>query len=434
MSDNTTPAESPEAIKKEASEHAKTLFDLLGYSQDEPAPVVPEVVATPAPAPVVEATPEPKAKKKVTVKAAEPAPVQPTVEEVVQRTLAEANRPVVPTTPAVATVAVAAPLDDFSEEEREEFEIAKYAEAKDPKRAGLAQQVVDATKARREFIAKARSADADYEPDSDPEFRKLVAATEPKLSSAEKRRLFVQRETDAAEERAYTRVKAEMEAKHQGTQSQLREITERPKLAKKIEEVSADMFSDEEDPVFKAFVAKPETAAEDYPLEAEILSGIKRETEHAASEYLAVRSGLKAYNPTEHAEINNFVVTQADLFEKHGGKALVRDGKAFIHPAKWRPEHAATHWTFSEDDVLGAMRVDASRKAKARITVENQKIERAIAARTKRSTPVVQSSATVTTGSDADSTSVRTGSAPMVDGQKVKRVEDPMASLLGYGT
>ncbi len=433
MSDNTTPAESPEAIKKEDSEHAKTLFDLLGYSQDEPAPVVPEVVATPAPAAVVEATPEPKVKKKVTVKAAEPAPVQPTVEEVVQRTLAEAQRPVVQAQPAAATTEVA-PLDNFSEEEREEFEIAKYAESKDPKRAGLAQQVVEATKARREFIAKARAADADYEPDSDPEFRKLVSSTELKLSPTEKRRLFVQRETDAAEERAYTRVKAEMEAKHQGTQSQLREITERPKLAKKIEEVSADMFSDEEDPVFKAFVAKPEIAAEDYPLEAEILSGIKRETEHAASEYLAVRSGLKAYNPAEHAEINDFVVKQGDLFEKHGGKALTRDGKAFIHPAKWRPEHAATHWTFSEDDVLGAMRVEAARKAKVKISFENQKIERAIAARTKRSTPVVQSSATVTTGSDADSTSVRTGSAPMVDGQKVKWVEDPMAALLGYGT
>ena len=151
MSDQTTtPEVVQEPTKAESSAHAKALFDLLGYSQDE-APVAAVVEK---PAAVVEqpaAAPEPKVKKKVTVKQPEPAAPQPSVEEVVQRTLAAVQPQQQPQYTQQVASEPAAVLSDFTEEEREEFEIAQYAEARDPKRAGLAKQVVDFAKARREL-------------------------------------------------------------------------------------------------------------------------------------------------------------------------------------------------------------------------------------------------------------------------------------------
>lgn len=428
-----------ENTQKKSDPHTDALFDLLGYSKPEPvvekkpepAPEVkPEpVVEKPAPVePEKPAVVEAVTKKKVSVKKTEPAP---NVEEMVRKAVADITpKP----EEKLATVAETVSVEGLSEEDREEVELAQYAEKRDPTKVGLAKKVAEFQKARNEFIEKQRAEDPDYEPDSDPEFRKFIAKSEPKISPTEKRRLFVQREAEAAEQRAYERVKQEFEGKLKGTETQLREITERPKLAKKIEEVRSGFFKDVDDPVFKSFVEKPDVAAEEYPLETEILSGIQQETTNQAEEYLAVRSGLKAFdsaNPT-HARVNSFIVEQADLFEKHGGKALVRDGKPFIHPGKWRPEHAQTHWTFSEDDVLGALRVNAAREAKKKIASENQKIERAIAARTKKSVPMAPTGTKPVVTEEGSEVSPRSSSAPMQEGVKSKTVKDPTAALLGY--
>lgn len=438
--DNTAPATEPEVTPAPENQHpdgdpgifAEILYGLTGDGPAKKDPE-PEVKPDPEPEPAPEPKPEPAPKKKVTVtrKPEEPKPDVPSVEEIVRRTMEAQKKPAEPAPAAVPTPE----LDDLNEDEREELELAKFAEQKDPtKYAGLAAKLTDFYKKQSEFLAKAQQEDPDYDPASDPKFKKFLSQNEPKFSPSEKRRLWVQKETESAVTAAVSKVKQELGTELETTRAQLREIQEKPRLVEQVGKFKQQLFSGVEDEAFKAFVEKGEAAAEDFPIEAEVLAQTQQDTTLVVEEFLALRNRLKAFdaaNPA-HAKINGFIVSQGDAFEKLGGKHYIRDGKQFVHPAKWNPALAATHWTFSNEDVVAALRVEAQREAKKRIASEHARIEKVVQARAKKAAPAPVSAAPKVTPPQEE-VSPRVAPAPRKEGGALM-AQDPSVTILGIGT
>jgi uncharacterized protein (DUF1330 family) len=393
MSDTNTPvAETTPAVDKDI------FYKVLhGLAHDKPPEVTaPEAApaTTPAPAPAekVEEAPVVK-KKKATIREPEPAPapaptpapvdtgkqVQELVDQAIARRIPAQEAP--PPAPLPA---------DLTEEEAEEIELARFTEQTDPARAGLADQVLAFHVANKKFIEQALENDPDFDPNTDPAYKKFLAKSEPKFSASDKRKALIRREAEAAELRAAERIRRELAPEIEANRAQLREIQVRPDVVKRVNDLSSSLFADVEDEAFKAFATKGDAAAEDFPIEAEILGAEKQKTLRLAEEFLAIRNGLKPFSANEnqaHKEIGDFITAQGDAFLKHGGRHLIRDGKQFVHPSQWKASMANTHWTFSNDDVVNALQVEATRKAQNRIKAEHAKIEKAVAARAKRAAP-----------------------------------------------
>lgn len=390
MSETTTP---PVETTTAPAPDKNIFYNILhGLAHDQP----PEVVKTPEPVVAEAPKPEPVVKKKATIREPEPAPApidnSRQVQEMVDQALARRAAPPAP----VEEPAPAELPEGLSEEEIEEIELAHYAEQTDPAKKGLADQVQAFHVANKKFLDQALENDPDFDPNTDAEYKKFLAKSEPKFSTTDKRKALIKRETDAAELRAADRVRRELAPEIEANRQQLREIQMRPDVVKRVSELSTNIFSDVEDEAFKAFAEKGDASSEDFPIEAEILSAEKQRTVRLAEEFLAIRNGLKPFAANEnqsHKEISDFITTQGEAFLKHGGKHLVRGGKQFVPPSQWKASMAGTHWTFSNDDVVNALQVDAARKAQTRIKFEHAKIEKAVAARAKRSAPAPTSAA-----------------------------------------
>ena len=380
------PAE-PTPSPEETTKGNKLLQNLLGLVKPEEKDVKPAPEPTPAPA-----TPEPP--KKVAVKprpAPAPAPEpQPSTKEIVEtavKTAIEATKP----KPVEPPPAPAAPKDDdLSPEEREELALAEYAEKKDPSKKGLADQFRSFYKAQKDFLTKALAEDPDYDPEDDPKFKKWLAQNEPKLSSAERKKLIGDQIADRAAEEGYRKAKQELMPEVEQTKRKLREIEERPKVQQRLQtyvnEVATGMPAEMVE-FYEKNGRDIEKLKEAFPVEFDIVSGLVNSATKIGEEFLSVRRGIKDFDPVgnpDHKFLDGFVKEQGEIFLAQGGKALTRDGKQFIPPHQWKAGMEKTHWTFDDEDVLHMIKVQAQTLAKKRVSEEQQRIERALAAKQKR--------------------------------------------------
>jgi len=406
---------------------SKLLNNLLGLVAPEEKDVTPKV-EEPKP---VEPAPAPAKKVAVKPRPAAPAPVapapQPPVQEIVDTAVKSALAAQKPAPPAPVE-------EDLSPEELEELDLVTYAESKDPSKKGLADKFRKFYVEQKKFLEKALAEDPDYDPESDPKFKKFLEQNEPKLPSSERKKFVTDRISEKAAEEGYKRAKSELTPEIEKTQRKLREMEERPKVQQRLSDYVNEVASGMPPEIVEFYEKNDQDVAklqEAYPLEFEIISASVSKAMSQAQEFLNVRRGIVDFDPVAnpaHKEINEFVAQQGEVFAQRGGQARFRDGKEFIPPHKWRAGMEKTHWTFGDEDVLHMIKVNAQSTAKVKISAEQQRIEKAVAARTKRSSGAVTPPAPV---SDNQSPKVVAPPAPGPASSGQSTPVSSVANLLG---
>jgi hypothetical protein len=428
----TPPVAPPEPPKPPS----RILSNILGLLQPDEKDVRPPEPLKPAEkAPEVPPPPE-KKKVAVKVKLPPPPPSEPveSVEQIVRRTIA-AQRPA---EPSPAPPPPPPEPEDLTPEESEELALARYAEARDPARKGLGDRYVKFYAAHKTFLEKALAEDADYEPASDPKYKAFLGKNDPGLTAGEKRRLQIQQETDGAEARAYERAKKEFMPEVEQTKRRILEIQEKPKIDQRanayVEEL-ADGMPAEVVKFHRENGRDVNRTREAFPTEFDVIANSISGAVSLGREFLEIRAGVTDYDPKNdrHQFINKFVNDQGELFQKHGGAALVQNGKRFVPPSQWKTGMAATHWTFSNEDVLHVLKLEAQREAKSTILSKIQAIDREQTARQRRTG--APSGVKTPPPPPAAEPSTKTPATPMAGAANTNPPEARrvLSSLLGFG-
>lgn len=441
MPDETTPTQTPPPAEAPV-ENTKILSTLLKLTKpeaadvrppvEEPAKVEPVKVEEPA---KVEPTPEPK-KEKVKVKVT---PSKELIEAEVKRALA-AQTPA-PEPAKTPEPAKPEPIpEDLTPEERDEVELVRWAEGKDPARKGLSEKFVKFYRDQKEFLQKRLEEEGDdYDPAKDSRYKKFLDANEPKLTRSERTKLERERLSEEIETRAYERAKKEFAPELETTKAKIREMENRPKVEARVGTFFDEVTSGMPEEVYKFFNENGKDfkkTAEAFPLEYPIIEQVTEGALNISREFLEIRNGIRQFddkNPT-HGFINEFVNGQARAFQQKGGAQLSRNGKTFIPPAEWDASKAANHWTFEDDDVLEMIKVAAHREAKTRIAKEKTRIETAGYVRKPPAAAPISATPPVVQPSEEKSPSTPASPLPGVSKPATSTPSTVVSSLLNFGT
>lgn len=327
-------------------------------------PPPPAPTPQPAPAPTPTSVPEPS--KKVVVKKAEPKPV------VVPPAPTPAPAPQPPATPPPAPAPAPVNSDEeyikgLSEAQREELELARYAESKHPEMKGKANEVLAYFKKVDEFALK----HPDLTPESD-EFKQFVANNQPKFSN--RRALEVSRIKDQAVDEAAQKLRKETDDKLAEIRRKTYELETRPKVEKAVKEFEEALtsgqyavpegVSDIGNEVAKRIKEVGyDKALKEYPVEAPLI----KQSMAAAQEYLNIMNGLATvdFNNPTHSWLADFVEQQGNFFAQNAKPAQkVVDGRTFLPRAQFselartNPKEATRHWTFTDAQILEMIAVN----------------------------------------------------------------------------
>lgn len=405
----------------------------------KPAPAAPEAAA-----PKTAQEPAKEPEKKVQVKS------RPKVDlrEEVKKAVAEEVKLVVPAKesskePAKETPAapeqVAKPDDaDLTPEEKDELELATFAESRDPSKKGLTDKLRAFYKANKEYIekatAKASEEGEDYDPTRDPAYKKFLQANEPKLSALDRKQLFKEKIASEAREAALKEAEAKFSPKFSELERKTRELEHRPVIESRVNSFIDEVAVGMPEEVVKFYNENGqdvEKTRAEFPLEFEIITKHLNGATTLAKELLEVRNGLKAFEPEKndrHRFLRDFVNQQGDVFERAAREHHVRDGKTFVHPSKFRPELADKHWTFSNDDVLAMLKYEAQTGAKRVIRSEMERLKGQGFVRSK---PASAPNGAAPAAKKEPESSPRTPSAPLPGAGAASSVEtNPLLRVL----
>lgn len=441
-----SPPVAPAPAAQEPAEDSTLLNTILGLIKPEDKKVAPPEkpeakVAEPAKA-------EPAPQKTVKVRKKEPAPPQITEEKVVEtvrRVMDEsaqrATPPVREPEEKVERKKEEAPIpDDVTAEERDELELYRFIEAKDPSKKGLVQKGLKFIEENKKFLEKrVQEQGDDYDPATDPQYKRFLDANEPKLTNTEKRRYTIQRETDALKQEALEQARKELLPEIQSTKRKLLEMEETPKVASRVRTFAEEVTQVMPDEVVKFWRENNgdlNKLREQYPVEHDAIVASSAGALRVAEEFLRVRSGLSEFRPDnpQHAYLKDFIDDQSKVFSERGGAARMRDGKQFIHPYQFKPGMEQRYWTFDNEDVLAMLKYQASREAKVRIASEYQRLETASEARKRRASAQNGAAAAAPAAQDPVSPSIPASPAPGASQTAAPEERNILNSILGFGT
>lgn len=377
MSAETKPAASAEAPKTDPQSITRDplmeglLKDLGVLAEEKPATQpVPEIkpVAEPAPEPAKEPAAQPKtetppaeqpkfARRDRRREAAEVAA------EVVQQMQSKLTPPPLPPTRQQQPEPEVSQDDSWlSDDQREEVELARWAEASDPgKYKGKSAEVLSRFKEIHEYREKHKSDEDRTLDENDDEFVRFIRDRKPQWGSGELRRLQNQKLISEAKEAARKELQPELES----ARREAREAKLLPAIESKVSSVMSEISKE---------------ATGDDPLEKAIFEDHRRRAGEVAAEYLRVVNGVSQFNPTNqmHNWVASFIIRKADEFDKTGGASRVRDGKTFVPPHKYQEMINAGRsvdgvWTYGPDDVLPLLTKHAVTEAKNAVKIEEER-------------------------------------------------------------
>lgn len=261
----------------------------------------------------------------------------------------------------------------LTEEQQEELAEAEWAEKNlGDKHKGRRKQLLDFYRkldASHEKLLKEKP-DRTFG-DDDDEFQSVLK-TKPMVSSTEQRKIIRGR----AEEGAIVKVRSENEGRLAEIERATRKLELTPKVEQFVEQWTEGVDElllepgkgadgkETESPfktVLEAIQKDPETALEEFPLEAKV---IQKEADHGralAREMALFNQGVgkfDAKNPL-HNELAKWITREGQIFKERGGDARNRDGKKFVTREEYvqlaRQGKAGDVWTFSDEDTFGML-------------------------------------------------------------------------------
>lgn len=257
---------------------------------------------------------------------------------------------------------------DLMDDEREELELARFAENEKP---GAYQSALDFILKRREFV-KLRMADEGrgYRPSQDPEYREWLEENAPfkpaQRKQLERRKIQdeLRKEFEQANQKRDEALRREIEA--------LRKKPEIERKSSRFRQAAESSLSTAFKEVFPEVDEAGQVAEELRPIVAPVVEQYAGVVES----FLELNGGIAPFNPSDptHNFISRFIDEQARFFEANGGANLFRDGRRFVRPdliSQVPKEQQHLYWTFTESDIV-AVFAEKSRMEARRI-LENEK-------------------------------------------------------------
>ncbi len=192
------PAKEPEPEKEEPADEQKPEGHDAEATPPSDAAAEQSKAAEPAPADAAPAAEQPKRK----LKKVDPPKPAATIDDIKEIVSQLAQRPAA-TAPAAAAPASQKPTEpELQPQDREEFELAKFAEQADPEKyRGMSQRWLEFVQKRDAFAAAKIKEDGEFDPNSD-EFKQFVEQNRPGYQRGDRRKLEVAKIEDGAVQRA----------------------------------------------------------------------------------------------------------------------------------------------------------------------------------------------------------------------------------------
>ena len=331
--------------------------------QPEPEPDKPEESEPePEPEKAEEAKPE-RPKKKFNIK--EPELSKDDIKQTIQEEIARhRTKPTLPDQPEPQPEPeLEDDLEDFLPEQREEIELAQYAEKVSKKYKGMSDKLKKFYSDLDEYVDKNEDPDRTFD-EHDDEFIKWVQKNKPVIPKHEQRKL----ERQMIKDQALNEAKSEFESKQQDLEDKIRKVEDRPKADKEYTTYEELLNSE-----------KPE----DDSLAESIYDEEMKSAKRVGKEYLDLFYGLKTFDQQDplHTWIVDFVTQQSEAFQKHGGEHLFKTGddgikKAFVPPSEYGNVDGGKHWTFTSSDVVEILGNYFSTRAKDNVKHEEERLQK----------------------------------------------------------
>lgn len=307
-----------------------------------------------------------------------PAPPAPTPPEPPVQKIPEVERfrlppipQVEPTPPSSRLAPSTLDLSGLDDDERAEMDTAIFAEQRHPDRyKGHAQRVLEYIKQHKRMVGELE-ASGEEDISESARYKAFVKNNKPGITNAERRKLEQERVSYEAAQEAKAEVNRELE----DLRKQIAETKAAPVIERTITEFGR---------VIDTVLPK-----EDDPLLSQISGGVRTGVLTAAEEFIRLSNKQKAYdhNNPVHRWMADFIEEQGVMFQKTGDSGLKRGNQTFIGRATYNTmpaDQRAKHFTFTDDDVLRIMAVNAKMAAERAIAQQRKQLEDAGYTRTPK--------------------------------------------------
>lgn len=308
---------------------------------------------------------------------------EPVTKDDLQKVLSEVLDKKQAKKPDAPAAEAAAPDDesDLIDAERKSLELARLAaEAMPEKYKDMVQREKAWIKKNREFVAKLiEDNDGEFDPASQ-EYQDFVRKHRPQYKPGDREELFIKQ----AAKMAVT----ETEKKFQTALAERDRLINEMRFAPAIEKAAAianDAVASKmgDETALKLYKEDPVKFAEEYPLEAPIVSAWAQATKSAVATYLSLAKGIVEFDKTNpaHNDIINFIQKQGEVLDAMPESKRIRDGKLLVSRSKFNQmvrqgQDVSNFDTFTDGDVIGMVVNNASAIVADGITKERERVKK----------------------------------------------------------
>lgn len=335
-----------------------TLWEDLGVKEAEPEP---KAEAEPEPKAEPEPEPEPKAEKKeFSIK---PKMDEETFRKVVREELESRGKdPEKVTEQQVVAEAKEDPYEtQLIDEQKEELELYRYAEAKGHE--GMSNKLLGFYKGLDDYVESARKDDPDRTfDDDDGEFIEYVKKHKPEITAKDREAL---RRSKFREE-VVSDVKDEYKETIDGLRGELNQLRVRPEVLGTMKEAARafDEFS------------KLDELKESDPLAHKVFNDEKERYLNWSRTFLDRWHGVNTVVDEDFHVMIEAIDGEAKRFEEAGGEAMVRDGKRFLTPGRFADaKDKSGYWTWNQSEILERFGEVSIEKAQNKVAERVKELE-----------------------------------------------------------
>lgn len=257
-------------------------------------------------------------------------------------------------------------LSGLDDEEQEEVRTAVFAENQYPaKYKGYGQQVLDFIKKHKQFVSQQEQENPDVQFDrTNQSYQRFLETNRPAVSNSERKRL----ERERLLEEAAALAEKKLSAKTRKLEEEVTQLKATPVVEKTINDYKS---------LVKEWMPK-----EDDPIVVEAVESMTAKAVDAGREFLMLSSNLKPYDTKNetHRWLADFIQEQGELYVKSGHESLKRGARTFVPRAQYNSlasEQRNKHFTFTDEDILQLIAVNAKAAAEYHSTNEKKRLERA---------------------------------------------------------
>ena len=281
-------------------------------------------------------------------------------------------------------------MDGLLPEERDLYEVARYADARIPEHKGVAGKFKKYFGQTKDYVEQRLKQDPHTNLSEDQEYREFIQKNRPEFSSTDAKKAERAMITEVAEQRAMQRMQPEIARMEQDQKrSQMQPRVNQAKMA--FRQLGQEIMPDE---LIQTIKDNPKMTLEDIkaqdPLKFHVMDQVSSNMLHFADTFIEITSGLVDYDASNqvHQELMAWVEKEQEGYVQSGNTK--RDGKTFMRRERFYqlPEgKRSEYYTWSDQDLLTIMAMRAKQQMGAMLDYQAQQLKAAGYAKNGASVP-----------------------------------------------